>query len=154
MSEDVVTKLLKLRPYKVVFCHQTVGRECDIAVGFRNLYSIDFLMQNLHFILVRSASPSVAADNRHAVHEMPMHDLEVGVWCAISERRIIRGQHFQRNNKLQKLCEINYVTLLPSTQRNKYSYRNFMRDNATAHSESYFGDSASPPPLNTRFKFS
>lgn len=92
------------------------------------------------------ASPPVAADNRHAVHEMPMHDLEVGVWCAISERRITGGQHFQRNNKLQTLCEINYVTLLPSTQRNKYSYRNVMRDNATAHSESYVGDSASPPP--------
>jgi hypothetical protein len=28
-------------------------------------------------------------ENPHAVHEVPLHDQTVGVWCAVSGRRII-----------------------------------------------------------------
>jgi hypothetical protein len=28
-------------------------------------------------------------ENPHAVHEVPLHDLNVGVWCEISAGRII-----------------------------------------------------------------
>jgi hypothetical protein len=44
-------------------------------------------------------------ENPHAVHEVPLHDEKVGVWCAVSGRRIIGPIFFLRHGQLGGLCE-------------------------------------------------
>jgi hypothetical protein len=36
-----------------------------------------------------------SAENPHSIHEAPLHDVKIGVWCAISAHRIIGPVFFQ-----------------------------------------------------------
>jgi hypothetical protein len=71
----------------------------------------------------------------HAVHEVPLHDLKVGFWCATSARRTIQPVFFFH----ETVNSQRYVGLILSpffgqlTDEEK-SYGHFMQDNATAHS--------------------
>jgi hypothetical protein len=56
---------------------------------------MDFLIQNSCFSQVRHGNVNSQnnrywySENTHAVHEVPLHDLNVGVWCAVSVHKIV-----------------------------------------------------------------
>jgi hypothetical protein len=75
-------------------------QEFSIVISFRNGYSVDFLTQNLHFMYSDVAWFTLcgyinshnnrhwSTENPHLAHEVPLHDLKVGVWCAVGVLRI------------------------------------------------------------------
>jgi hypothetical protein len=72
-------------------------------------------------------------ENPHAVHKVPLHDQKVGVWCAVSGRRII-GPLFvydtvNSERYVNNVLEPFFQTLTEEEKR--YAY--FQQDNAAVH---------------------
>jgi hypothetical protein len=68
-----------------------VKQELDTAGSFRNQYLTDFLTQNsdkawfnLSDYMGSQNNGYWSTENPYAAHEVPTHDLKVGVWCGIS----------------------------------------------------------------------
>jgi hypothetical protein len=55
-----------------------------------------------------------STENSDALHEVPLYDLKVEVWCTVSTRRIIGPVSFLRNSKFPALCETESVIFLQS----------------------------------------
>jgi hypothetical protein len=66
------------------------------------------------------------------VHETPLHDQKVGVWIAISRRRIIGPIFFDTTIDSARYCSIlhEFIGLL---EEDEISYSWFQQDGATAH---------------------
>jgi hypothetical protein len=96
-------------PQSIAFCLQTVKHDFDTLSGFRNLYSKDFLTQNLRFIATKRSSLNAvterakmtnwSTENPHALREVPVYDLTVGLWCAINARGITGSVSLLRGTK-------------------------------------------------------
>jgi hypothetical protein len=87
---------MKLQLYVAIFL-QTAKQEFKTVSSFKNHYSIDFLSQSLFwrgFTLTsyvnrqNTSNKYWNTENPHAVHEVPLHDLNVGVWSALGAYRI------------------------------------------------------------------
>ena len=74
-----------------------------------------------------------SAENPHAMHETPLYDEKIGVWCAISRSRIIGPIFFTET--INSDCYIKdvlkpFLTKLSDTEK-RIGY--FQQDVATAH---------------------
>jgi hypothetical protein len=74
-----------------------------------------------------------STENPHAVHEVPLHDLKVGVWCAISARRIIGPVFFHETINSERYVRLILSPFFDQLTDEEKSYGHFMQDNATAH---------------------
>jgi hypothetical protein len=86
-----------------------VVRECKHSDAPKRIWFCNWMLKNVHdghivsqllFITdkadfqsrgyVNSQSTRIRSDrNPHAVHQIPLRDIKIGVWCAVSARRII-----------------------------------------------------------------
>jgi hypothetical protein len=101
------------------------------------------LTQNLSFILTRRGTLLSgyvnsqnnrywSTENPHAVHEVPQHDLKVGVWRAIGARRTVEPVSFHETVNSDRYVRLILSPLFGQLTDEK-SYGHFMQDNATAH---------------------
>jgi hypothetical protein len=97
------TKLLKLQPYKATVVHSLLPPNDEARIqfcgSFRDLVSNGLLCLEFMFYSVKvwfilsghvNRTTGAGAQNHHAVYEVPLHSLKLGVLCAISAWRIIR----------------------------------------------------------------
>ena len=74
-----------------------------------------------------------AAENPHYFHETPLHAQKVGVWCAVSARRIIGPIFFHQTlNSARYIADIFNPFVAALTEEEK-TYGYFQQDGATAH---------------------
>jgi len=74
-----------------------------------------------------------STENPHQLHEIPLHDQKVGVWCAISRTRIVGPIFFHDTVNSQRY--INNILNPFFGELTDYEKQNgtFQQDNATAH---------------------
>lgn len=68
------------------------------------------------------------------MHEVPFHDLKVGVWCEISAGRIIGPVFLMKQYMLDVIWDWLSSFFEQHTDEEKL-YRHFMQDNATTNTE-------------------
>lgn len=142
------TKLLKLKPYKITvvqelqprdnvsrvnFCNWVLGKVNDGSMDPKLIFFTDEAWFYLHGHVSTQNNRCWSAEKPDIVHEMPLHDLKIGVWCAVNAYRIIgpiffantvNGQRY-RNTIIKPFLE--YLCDIECTQ----AY--FQQDSATAH---------------------
>jgi hypothetical protein len=71
-------------------------------------------------------------ENPHAIHEVQLRDLKVGVWHTITAQRTIQPMTFHET--INSKCYVRLIlSLFFSQLTDEKSYGYFMQDNATAH---------------------
>jgi hypothetical protein len=72
-----------------------------------------------------------SAENQHTFHGRPLHSLKVGVWCAVSGRRVIGPIFFSETITAERYQELimNFISLLEVDEQDCW----FQQDEATAH---------------------
>lgn len=73
-----------------------------------------------------------ATHNPHVTHEKPLHDLKIGVWCAMSGRRIIGPIFFEETVNTDVYLRI-YEEFVTQLNPEEVSYAYFQQDGATCH---------------------
>jgi hypothetical protein len=94
---------LKIRPYKTTVVHSLLTPDCKARIqycrwlqelAFNGLLDPELMFYSNKVWCTLSGYVNSqynrywSTENPQAVHEVPLHDLKVGVWCAISARRI------------------------------------------------------------------
>jgi hypothetical protein len=64
---------------------------------------------------------------------VPLHDLKVGVWCAISARRIIEPVFVHETINSERYVRLILSPFFDQLTDEEKSYGHFMQDNATVH---------------------
>jgi hypothetical protein len=72
-------------------------------------------------------------ENPHAVYEVPLHDVKLGVWCAISARRITGLVIFHEAINSERYVRLILSPFYIQQTNEEKSYAHFVQDNATAH---------------------
>jgi hypothetical protein len=113
------TTLLGFRPYRIKKVHRIKQTDFNLRITFCN-----WLLRNVHdgiidpdlFFMSDEAwfhvSGNVNAqnssiwdtENPHVLHQRPLHDMEVGVCCAVSARRV-RSDIFWGYCELRQVCK-------------------------------------------------
>jgi hypothetical protein len=103
-SASTAVRLIKFRPYKVRFVHELKPVDAPQRIRFcnwmlKNMHDglVDpqllFITDEAYFHLsgyVNSQNTRIrSVENPYTVHQTPLHDIKIGVWCAVSARRII-----------------------------------------------------------------
>jgi hypothetical protein len=72
-----------------------------------------------------------SAENPHTFHERPLYSLKVGVWCAVSRRRIIGPVFFNETVTADRYQELimNFISPLEVDEQDCW----FQQDGATSH---------------------
>jgi hypothetical protein len=72
-------------------------------------------------------------ENPHVLHQRPLHDIKVGVWCAVSAQRVIGpiffGDTVNFDRYVSDILELFFQEL--TEEETRYGY--FQQDSATAH---------------------
>lgn len=142
------TKALKLRPYKISVVQELRPADPRLRIDFCQWYlqSIhDGLVDTNFFFFTDEAwfhlngyvntqnNRYWSSTNPHQFREVPLHDVKVGVWCAISASRVIGPIFFEdtinSNRYIEQILEPFAAELTP--QERYYGY--FMQDGAPAH---------------------
>jgi hypothetical protein len=73
------------------------------------------------------------AENPHVLHQRPLHDIKVGVWCAMSARRVIGpiffGDTVDTDRHVSDILEPFFQEV--TEEETRYGY--FQQDSTTAH---------------------
>jgi hypothetical protein len=77
-------------------------------------------------------------ENPHDVHEVPLHDLKVGVWCAISAWRAIQPMSFHKTINSEHYVRMS-LSPFSGQLTDEKSYRHFMQHNAKTHCKQFYG---------------
>jgi hypothetical protein len=101
-SASKATILVKFRSYEVVhelkpvdapqrirFCNWTLKNVHDGLVDPQLLFITDEASFHLSGYVNSQNTRIWSGQNTHAVHQTPLHDIKIGVWCALSARGII-----------------------------------------------------------------
>jgi hypothetical protein len=142
------TKLLGFRPYRIQEVHRIKHTDLNLRITFCN-----WLLHNVHngisdpnlFFMSDEAwfhvSGYVNAQNSriwdtknpHVLHQRPLHDIKVGVWCAVSAWRVIGPIFFEDAvNSDRYVSDILEPFFQELTEKDtRYGY--FQQDSATAH---------------------
>jgi hypothetical protein len=146
-SARTATKLIKLRPYKVTVVHELKQPDYAARIRFRN-----WLLQNVHdgiadpqlLFLSDEAWFHVGGhvnaqnvriwsnENPHAIHQVPLHSEKVGVWCAVSPRRIIGSIFFHNTVNSDRYINDILIPFFDQLNAEERHYGYFQQD-ATAH---------------------
>ena len=74
-----------------------------------------------------------SSDNPHSLHETPLHDKKVGVWFAISKRRIIGPIFFMNTINSKRYCLDILHAFISQMTSDEINYSWFQQDCAAAH---------------------
>jgi hypothetical protein len=109
-AAHLATKLLKLKPYRTTVVHQLLPPDAEVRINYcrwlqqlvyDGMVDPDFVFytDEARFHLsgcVNSQNNRYwRTENPHSIHEFPLHDVKIGVWCAINAHRIIGPVFFQ-----------------------------------------------------------
>jgi hypothetical protein len=141
------TKLLGFRPYRMQEVHRIKHTDFNLRITFCN-----WLLRNVHdgiidpylFFMSDEAWFHVSGivnaqnsriwdtENPHVLHQRPLHDIKVGVWCAVSAQRvtgpIFFGGTVNSNGYVSDILEPFFQELTEGETR--YGY--LQQDSATA----------------------
>jgi hypothetical protein len=124
-AAQVATKLLKQKPYRKTMVHQLLPPDAEARINYcrwfqQSVYDgmVDpdfvFYTDEAWFHLsgyVNSQNNRYwSAENPHSIHEVPLHDVKIGVWCAISAHRITGPEYLQETINSER-----YVRLMLTT---------------------------------------
>ena len=147
-SVQHATKLLKLKPYKTRVVHQLLPTDDAGRRNFCNWYlqaihdgvvdpMLVFFSDETWFHLsgyVNSQNNRFwSLENPHNIHEVPLHDVKIGVWCAISGRRIIGPIFYDGTINAQRYVDLILQPFFAEVTEEERDHAYFMQDNATAH---------------------
>jgi hypothetical protein len=108
-SARKATQFRKLRPYKTTVIHALQSRDPANRVHFccwflqsviegeiypQLIFSSDEARFRLQGYINTQNNRYWNSQNPHLTHEVPLHAVKVGVWCAVSARRICGGLYF------------------------------------------------------------
>lgn len=141
------TKKLNLRPYRIGVVHELKdvdhGKRIQYCRWIRSLVNDNGIeiLDRVYFSdeawfhldgYVNSQNCRIwSAENPHAFQERPLHARKIGVWCAISRRRIVGPLFFDKSVDgvvYRNLIE-QFIALLELHDRDCW----FQQDNATCH---------------------
>jgi hypothetical protein len=103
-SARTATQLLKLRPYKTTIIHSLQPRDSASMVCFCSWFlqsvvegEIDLQLTlfsdeawfHLQGYINTQNNCYWSSQNPHLTHDTPLHPVKIGVWCALSARRIV-----------------------------------------------------------------
>lgn len=142
------TKILKLKPYKVTVVHELRPLDNEKRITFCNwvLHNIvdgivdpqliifsDEAWFHLNGHVASQNNRYWSTENPHLIHEIPLHDAKVGVWCAITAQRIIGPIFFNEtvNSERYRANILAPFFQLLSHYERENGY--FQQDSATAH---------------------
>jgi hypothetical protein len=104
VSACKASKVIKFRPHRVRVVHELKPADAPQTIRFcnwmlKNVYDglVDpqllFITDEAYFHLsgyVNIQNTRIwSVENPHSVHQIPLHDIKIGVWCAVSARRIV-----------------------------------------------------------------
>jgi hypothetical protein len=72
-------------------------------------------------------------ENPHAVYQTPLHDIKIGVWCAVSVRRIIGPIFYHETVNSDRHVRNILVPFFEQLNDDERQYVYFQQDSATAH---------------------
>ena len=147
-SARTATKLIKFRPYKVTVVHELKQPDHAARIRFCN-----WLLQNVHdgivdpqlLFMTDEAWFHVGGhvnaqnvriwsnENPHAIQQVPLHSEKVGVWCAVSPRRIIGPIFFHHTVNSDRYINDILNPFFDQLNAEERQYGYFQQDNATAH---------------------
>lgn len=135
-----------LYPYRISMLHELTPpdypRRVEFCQWFRNQFGENvgnmetiFFSDEAWFHLsgyVNAQNYRIwSANNPHVFEETPLHPVKVGVWCALSQHRVVGPIFFDESVNAERYQEImqNFIALLNSNERRAW----FQQDNAPAH---------------------
>lgn len=121
------------------FCNQSLGLNNN-----RNFVNALLMSDEVHFHVSGYVNKQNcrfwASDNLHELHQRPLHNAKMTVWCTISSGGII-GPYFSEDKKGQTVTiDAEWYTAMLETflwnelNRHQYNLLWFQQDGATAHS--------------------
>jgi len=141
-------KKLKLFPYKIMvvqelkpvhhvarvaFCEWMLQSVNDGEVDPFSVLYTDEAWFHLSGYVNSQNSRYWSATNPHQLHETPLHDLKVGVWCALSANRIIGPIFFNWTINSQRYVDTILQPFFQQLTEQERMHSYFQQDNATAH---------------------
>lgn len=147
-SAHKATKLLKAKPYKstpaqhlrgpdsfarVRYCNWLLQSVHDGYVDPELLFYSDEAWLHLSGYVNSQNNRYWCAENPHQLHVRPLHDVKIGVWCAISARRIIGPIFFRETINADRYIDLILRPFFQELTEEERSNGYFMQDNATAH---------------------
>jgi hypothetical protein len=78
-----------------------------------------------------------SAENPHSIHEVPLHDVKIGVWCAISAHRIIGPVFFQETINSERYVRLILTPFFRELTEEEKTDGYFVQDNATTHTANH-----------------
>jgi inhibitor of nuclear factor kappa-B kinase subunit alpha len=96
-----------------------------------------FITDEAYFHLsgyVNSQNTRIWSDeNPRSVHQIPLHDIKIGVWCAVSARRIIGPIFYHETVNSDRYVRHILEPFFEQLTDDERQYGYFQQDNATAH---------------------
>jgi hypothetical protein len=120
-SARTATQLLKLRPYKIKVIHAIQLRDTAIRVHICSWFlqsvvegeidqQLTFFSDEEWFHLQGYKNTQNnrywSSQNPNLTHEVPLHPVKVGVWCAASARRIVVLAFFKETITCEKYLRV------------------------------------------------
>ena len=163
-AHKAVRRELKLFPYKIMAVQElkTTGHEkrlryCRwfnrfIEENTADVLDVTFFTDEAWFHLsgyINSQNSRLwSSDNPHSLHETPLHDKKVGVWVAISRRRMVGPTFFMNTINSERYCSDILHAFIGQMTSDEINYSWFQQDGATAHTsgrsmhllKEFFGD--------------
>jgi hypothetical protein len=151
-AAHIETKLLKLKPYRTTMVHQLLPPDAEARINYcrwfqQSVYDgmvdpdLVFYTNEAWFYLggyVNSQNNYYwSAEKPLSIHEVPLHDVKIRVWCAISAYRIIGPVFFQETINSERYVRLILTPLFRKLTEDKKTYGYFMQDNTTAHTANH-----------------
>ena len=142
------TKILKLKPYRVSIVQQLQPRDDQARINFCNwiLQHIVDGIVNPHLLIFSDEawfhlSGHVSSQNHRywstenprLIHEVPLHDQKIGVWCAVTAERIIGPIFFDDTINSDRYRRNILEPFFQQLTDDELRYAYFQQDSATAH---------------------
>lgn len=147
-AHSAVRKSLALYPYKVTAMHELKETDkgkrlqyCmwfkDFVIHYDNILEKTFFTDEAWFNLsgyVNSQNRRIwCAENPHEYVQKPLHSQKIGVWCAISKRRIIGPIFFNDNVNSDLYLDHIIHPFIGELNEEERESAWFQQDGATAH---------------------
>ncbi len=146
-AHNAVRKNLKLHPYKVTCYHELKEADYEKRVQycrwFRQLIGDDDVLNRTFFsdeawfhlsgYVNSQNSRHWSTDNPNQFIETPLHSIKIGVWCAMSRRRIIGPIFFRHSINAENYWNELILPFLNELTRQERQHGYFQQDGAPPH---------------------